>query len=68
MLLEGACPGRAGDPVSFILILLLYRVNLEPVLLAWDLCYLLQGIPVIPELTVQYLRREFGICFLIVVL
>ena len=68
MLLEGACPGRAGDPVSFILILLLYGVNLEPVLLAWDLCYLLQGIPVIPELTVQCLRREFAICFLIVVL
>ncbi|KAM7322952.1 hypothetical protein ACRRTK_018457 [Alexandromys fortis] len=29
-----------------------HRVNLEPVLLAWDLRYLLQGIPVIPELTV----------------
>lgn len=56
-----------GDPVSFILILLLYRVNLEPELLGWDLRYL-QGIPVIPELTVQCLRGEFGICFLIVVL
>lgn len=56
-----------GDPVSFILILLLYGVNLEPELLGWDLRYL-QGIPVIPELTVQCLRGEFGICFLIVVL
>lgn len=63
MLLEEACPGRARDPVSFILILLLYGLNLEPEFLAWDLCYLLQGIPTIPEFTVQCL-----ICFLIVVL
>lgn len=68
VLLEGACPGRAGGPVSFILILLLHGASLKPTLLGWDLHYPLQGIPTVPGLTVQCPRREFGICFLVVVI
>lgn len=53
--------------MSFILILLLYGVSLEPELLGWVLRYPLQVIPTLPGLTGQYPRREFGICFLTVV-